>query len=388
MVNRPSAFQPLLGIRVLDLSVYLPGPYLTRLLCDLGALVTKVEPPTGDPSRIMPPFKDGVSAVYHALNFGKESIAVNLKHEDGTALVRALAARSDVVVEAFRPGVLKRFGLDYASLEQLRPEIVMCSVSGYGQQGPLNGRAGHDLNYLARAGVLGLFGPAGSEPVVPGVQIADLTGGLSGALAVLGALLERQQTGVGRHLDISLARNAMPFAAVEFARRAWGGHEPRGEGYLTGGIPCYRVYRTADGRYMSLGALEPKFFTVFCQKAGVPELAGEGLTTGEEGRRVMVELEKLFAQRSQDEWVALLGESDCCCEPVRTPEEAAADVALGHTLLDGVGLISHLGAPAPSPHRASPRPLGAGHAEVAAAWGVEREVFDRARASGALVENP
>ncbi len=372
----------MVGLRVLDLSRYLPGPALTRILADLGAEVIRVEPLEGDPVRYLPP----AGAADAALNWNKRAVALDLKHPDGVALCRAMAGRVDVLVESFRPGVLDRLGLGYATLAGDNPRLIVCSLTGYGQTGPLRDVPGHDLNYQARAGVLALTGPPHGPPAQSALQLADLGGGsLTGAVALLAALLEREQTGRGRHLDVSLTHGLTLFTALEAARRSAGEPEPRGEGLLSGGRPAYRLYETRDRRWMALAALEPKFFATFCAAAGCPHLAGAGLTVGEEGRTVARELEEVFRRRTLAEWVETLAGTPCCCEPVLTPEEAAADeaLALGTVQVGSVrALVPPLGA---HPPEARAPALGEHGVAVMRRLGIAASLVDKAVAGGALL---
>ncbi len=321
---------PLSGLKILDVSRLLPGPLMTRLLVDLGADVVKVESPSApDPVRFVPPLDGEMSCAFRALNRGKRSVALDLKSESGRELFLALADRADAVVESFRPGVLDRLGVGYDVLRARKENAILCSISGFGQRGADAARAGHDLGYLARSGVLAMGGD-GAAPHHPGVQIADVTGGsLSAGLGLLAALFERERKGVGRHLDVSMTRSAMVTLvmclgqALEETVRTHGRHE------LAGSLPCYSLYATRDGRTMALAALEPKFFQAFCSRVGRPELATEGWSPGEEGARTREVLAALFAERTQAEWIELLADTDCCCEPVLTPEEALDEPAVG-----------------------------------------------------------
>jgi len=288
-------------------------------------------------------------------------------------------------VESFRPGVLERLGIGYDALRRRNPKIILCSLSGYGQKGPLRERAGHDLNYMALAGVLSLSTAEGGDPQAPGIQLADVAGGaMHGAIGVLAALLACGRDGEGRHLDISLTRGAMAFAGFEISRRSVGVKEPHGHGMLTGGLPCYRVYRTADGRHMALGALEPKFFEAFVERVGAPELKGRGYDGSEE---VFARLREIFASRSQAEWVTFLRGVDCCCEPVRTPEEALEDGALGHHKInaDGVtALLSDVGfAPKEDGDLRAPT-LGEHNGALTELFPLDPEVVAQAEAGGAF----
>ena len=381
-------FSPLTGVRVLDLSRYLPGPFLTRILGDLGAEVIKVEPVRGEGMRWMPPHVDGVGATFGGLQAGKDSIAVDLKDPAGVALVRALALQVDVLVEGFRPGKLDALGLGPAALMDLNPRLIVCSLTGYGQTGEMADVAGHDLNYLARAGLLGLSGPAGAPPLVPGVQVADVGGGsLPGAIGVLAALIERDQTGRGRHLDIALARGAVAFGAVAFPSHAAGFAERRGAGMLTGGAPCYRCYRASDGRHLALGALEPSFFGAFCRLAGRSDLAGSLYAQGDEALAVQGQLEELFASKTSQEWIDLCAGHDVCLEIVRTPAEAMAAPEHADVVrdVDGFTVVSaHLGADT-APVTRPPSQLGADAAAVMDRLAIDRALVDAAVEAGALL---
>jgi alpha-methylacyl-CoA racemase len=326
--NAPLA--PLRGRRVLDLSRYLPGPWLTRVLCDLGAEVIKIEPPGGEGLRFLPPLKDGVGCAYMALNAGKQVIEVNLKKDIQSVL--DLVDTADVLVESYRPGKLAKLGLSNEVLWARNPKLVICSVSGYGKHSQ---RAGHDLNYVARAGVLGQFGPKDGPPQVPGVQLADIGGALTGVIGVLAALME----GGGRHLDISIARSTLPFAVMALA----GDAGVRGRAMFTGGAAGCQVYETKDGGFMALAALEPHFFRRFCELADVPPCD----PYSEAGMPV---LEAAFKSRTRDEWVTLLQGEDVCCEPVLSRDEALADEEVGADWQTWRGfnvLRANLGAPLP-----------------------------------------
>jgi alpha-methylacyl-CoA racemase len=381
------AFTPLEGTRVLDLSSNLPGPFLTRILADLGAEVIKVEPPRGEGLRHMPPQIDGMGSTFGGLNAGKDSLAIDLKQPEGVALVLAMAARCDVFVEAFRPGKVAALGLGVEELHKVNPRLVICSLSGYGQEGSMADKAGHDINYLAHAGVLGLFGPADGPPGVPGVQLADVGGGsLQAAIGVLAALMERERTGKGRHLDISLMHGAVAFGAVAFAGAAGGFSEARGTGLLTGGGACYGCYETADGRYLALGALEPRFFGTFCHLAERPDLADKGFLWGDAAKDAIAELRALFKSRSAVDWLALCEGHDVCLTLVRTPEEAMADPELSGAL-QSVGnfrvVSAHLGAETPPPSR-DPSALGADAPAVMERLGLDGELVGKAINSSAL----
>ena len=315
-----SLAQALQGVKVLDLSRLLPGPFLTMILADLGAGVVKVEEPRrGDYMRNFPPRGDGASGRYLSINRNKRSVTMDLKDDRERERFLRMAERADVVVESFRPGVVDRLGVGYAALSARNERIILCSISGYGQTGPYRDRAGHDINYLALAGVLGMSGqdPDG-PPALAGVQIADLGGGaMWGAIAILAAIVDRERTGRGTHLDISMTEGALALLASEFGIvHAEPSPPTRGTGLLNGGAARYGVYATSDGKYLSVGALEPRFLGRLAAAAGLE------LRPGPEGDAdLRGQLTRVIATRTRDEWARVLAEHDCCCEPVLELDE-------------------------------------------------------------------
>jgi len=293
------AVQPLAGLLVVDFSRYLPGPFATRELRRLGARVVRIEPPEGDPTRFGTPGWDA------AINAGKESVCANLRTDDGLGLANALCTRADVVVDGFRPGVLERLGVRF-------PErAVVCAITGFG---PASDRAGHDLNYAGWAGLL-----ADVAPALPPVQVADLCAGSLGAVTeILAALLERERTGRGRRLEISMTHGSHRLAAHRL------GGEPIPK-LLTGGLACYRIYATADGRHLTVGALEPKFFGRLCELLERPQLA-ECQYDPELQDELAADLARAFAQRPLAAWLERFEGEDVCVGPVATLEEAAAEL--------------------------------------------------------------
>lgn len=316
--------RPLAGVRVLDLTRLLPGPFASRVLADMGAEVDKVEDPHGgDYLRLMPPQMGGMNVIFQALARGTRSVVLDLKQPAGRDAFLRMLPRYDVLIESFRPGVMARLGLSYAALSAIAPRLVYCSISGYGQTGPLSSRAGHDLNFLARAGVLGVTGPASGPPQVPGTHAADIGGGLFSVTGILAALLARTQTGRGRHVDISMSESVMQFALVALTGSA-SVKDERGESLLTGGIAPYNTYATKDGGAVAFAALEPKFWIAFCAGVGwKPSL--EALATGPHQVELKKKLATLFASRTRDEWESYGAEHDCCLEPVLQPDELRAD---------------------------------------------------------------
>jgi alpha-methylacyl-CoA racemase len=313
---------------VLDLTRLLPGPVCTLYLADLGADVIKVEDTgAGDYARNLGSRPGGVSAFFRSVNRNKRSIALNLRDPRGRTAFLALARSADVVVESFRPGVVATLGVDYDTVAAINPRIVYAAISGYGQSGPRAHVAGHDINYLGYAGVLDQTGTRDGPPALCNLQIADLLGGAAtAAVALLAALVGAQRTGRGRYVDVamsdaSLAHNIFALHALE----QWGRVVPRGEDLLTGGVPCYGVYPTRDGRWLAVGALEEKFWQALCAAITRPDLVAGQFALGEEGARIRAELERVFAEGTLAEWTARFATVDCCVTPVATLDEALTD---------------------------------------------------------------
>jgi crotonobetainyl-CoA:carnitine CoA-transferase CaiB-like acyl-CoA transferase len=321
----------LAGVRVVDLTRYIPGPYATMTLADLGADVVKIEPREGDPIRAFPPAVGEESAAHAGLNRGKRSVVVDLRTEEGASVVRKLAGQADVFVEGFRPGVLNKRGLGPAQLLEAHPRLVYCSVTGYGQDGPHAARAGHDIGYGALGGFLGANRDAEGRPVVPGTQVIDMTAGLLTVIGILAALQSRERTGRGQHVDVSLLRASLAMATVPMTR-ALAGPEPGDE--LTGVHPCYTVYRCRDGKWLAVGALESKFWQGLCAALGRPELAGRQWEQGEARVHARAAVAALFASRDRDEWVRALADHDVCVEPVLGFDEMSGHPAVAAELLD------------------------------------------------------
>jgi len=315
------------GVRVLDLSRLLPGPYATQLLADAGADVVKIEDTeSGDYARLTPPYTDdGVGAIFDAVNRGKRSVALDLKDDRGREALLALAETADVVFEQFRPGVVDRLGVDYESVRAVNEDVVYCSLSGFGQTGPEADRVGHDLNYVGMAGLLDLTRTdPDSQPQIPGYPIGDMAGGLFAAFAILGALLSRELgTTGGEYVDVAMTDVVNSFSQA-VAYDALDGDEPRpGETPLTGGVPWYDVYECADGRYVTLAALEPKFWETFCEAVDRPDLTDSHMTEDPaELAALRAELEGVFAEHTRDEWEAKLGDVEAMVAPVQTAGES------------------------------------------------------------------
>jgi crotonobetainyl-CoA:carnitine CoA-transferase CaiB-like acyl-CoA transferase len=320
--------RPLTDVRVLDWTRLLPGPFATLVLADLGARVDKLEEPQGgDYLRHMPPKIGDESSIFLALNRNKRSFCLDMKKERARDALLRLVAGYDVLVEQFRPGVLDRLGVSHQRLLEANPRLVVCALTGYGQTGPLAKRAGHDLNYLARAGVLGFQGPASGPPQPPGVQMADIGGGLWSVIGVLGALRERERTGKGSVVDVAMTEASMPFAIASFGMAFSGEPHRRGGEGLTGGTACYRTYATKDGRAVALGIVEPKFWVAFCNAVGI-EVDMTWVFPGPHQAEAQAKMEALFATKTRDEWAALGAQHDCCLEPVLEGDEVAKDPQL------------------------------------------------------------
>ncbi len=304
--------QALTGVHVLEVATYLPGPACTQILAGLGARVTKVSRLGGDPLRELVP----LDATYDLFNVGKTELELDLKAPEGAAALRELAGSADVLVDGLRPGALARMGLGATALRAARPQLIYCALSAFGMEGAASGRAGHDLNFVALAGLLATT-TVGGEPALPGTQLADLVSGLTAATSILAALLERARSGVGCTLDapmLGAARWLMaPWYAVEQARP--------GVRLLTGERAYYRTYRTADGRYLAVAALEPHFWARFCDALGRPEL---GPRQHEADQSALAEeVAAVVAQRSLAAWRSVVDDLDACVTPVLTVEEAA-----------------------------------------------------------------
>jgi alpha-methylacyl-CoA racemase len=347
---------PLSDIRVLDLSRLLPGGFCSLLLADFGAEVLKVEDTgMGDYIRWSPPYYEGAddsakSALYLALNRGKRSIRLNLKEERGREVLLKLVREYDVLLESFRPGVLDRLGVGYERLKQGNPGLVYCAITGYGQDGPYRDRSGHDMNYLGLIGLLGLTGEKGGPPIQSGGQIADIGGGaLMAAFGIMAALHERRSSGEGQLVDVSMADGALSWLALVAARYLCDGAVPkRGEPELTGGLICYRPYACKDG-WVTLGALEPKFWQAWCRGVGREDLIEKQFDRP--GSEAHAEVERVFLERTRDEWQEFATHNDCCLEPVLDLDEALdSELVKAREMVveldqPGAGPVKQLGVP-------------------------------------------
>jgi alpha-methylacyl-CoA racemase len=400
---------PLEGIRVLDLSRLLPGGFCSLLLADFGADVVKVEDTgMGDYIRWSPPYYEGAhdsakSALFLSLNRNKRSIRLDLKSDGGREALLALVRDADVVLESFRPGVLDRLGVGYERMREENTRIVYCAISGYGQDGPKRDASGHDMNYLGLVGLLGLTGAGGGEPVQAAGQIADLGGGaLMAAFGILAALRERDGDGTpanpgsgeGQLVDVSMSDGALSWLAMVAAAHFADGNVPRrGELPLAGALICYRPYECADG-WVSLGALEPKFWQAWCRGVGREDLVP--MQFERPGSESHAQVQEIFRGRTRDEWEAFARVNDCCLEPILELDEA-----LDSELVRARGMVveleqpgaqrpvRQLGAPVklsrtPGEHARLPGPaLGEHTEEVLLAAGYSRERVAELLESGA-----
>ena len=331
---------PLASLKVLDFSTLLPGPFASLLLADMGAEVLRIESPTRlDLLRVLPPHDRGTSASHAYLNRNKRSLALDLKQAEALEIVRALVKEYDIVLEQFRPGVMERLGLGYVALKAINPKLIYVSITGYGQTGPYKDRAGHDINYLALAGVASYTGREDSGPLPLGVQLADVGGGsLHAVVGLLAAVIARQHSGVGQYLDVSMTDCSFSLNAMAAAGYLACGVEPGRESHVLNGGSFYDYYRTRDGRWMSVGSLEPAFMQQLCATLGRPELAAQGLSPKPAQQKALKqELQVEFEKRSFDELCALFAEVDACVEPVLSLSEAVE-----HPQLKARALVSQV----------------------------------------------
>ena len=342
------ALRPLRGTTVVDLSRMLPGAVLARMLLDLGARLIKIEEPeAGDPMRHLPPLVDGVGAGFCSFFRGAESVCIDLRQARGVSVLRRLAGRADVLVESFRPGTLETWGVGPESLVRDNPRLVVCSLSGFGDEGPEAGRVGHDINFAAWSGLLALI-PGGR---VPGVQVADVTSALLACSSVLAALLERRRSGRGVHVRQPLAAGPLPFLTFALADAA-AGADSAADRLLSGHCPAYRLYLCGDGLELALGALEPKFWEGFVDAIGIPELAPDGLDPGARGRRATRRVEDKLRTRPREYWLDLAREKNLPVTPVN-------DLQAARQALREAGLIEQTPVPdgtslaTPAPYTAS-----------------------------------
>jgi crotonobetainyl-CoA:carnitine CoA-transferase CaiB-like acyl-CoA transferase len=302
-------------------------------LADLGAEVIRIEDPAeADHSRWGPALAEQDWVLYAALHRNKKSMRLDLKNPRGREVLLRLIEGADVFIEGYRPSVKERLGIDYKVLEQVNPRLIYCSISGYGQDGPYRERAGHDINYLALGGALAITGEAGRPPVIPGIQVADIgAGGLFATIAILAALYARERSGRGQYLDVAMLDGMVAWLSVHAAEYLAQGHTlRRGQMWLSGKWACYNVYRTKEGGYLSLGALEPKFWANFCKAIGKEEFIPHQYTDGKIQQEMRSQVQEILLRKTRQEWMDFLGDRDVCCEPVLEIEEVFAHPQVLH----------------------------------------------------------
>ena len=327
-LDRPAKQGPLAGVKIIDFTRLLPGPLATMFLADMGADVIKVEDPDRpDYIRDFEPKIQGISMFYLALNRSKRSLAVNYLSAEGRLLIHELVSSADVLIEQFRPGIMKEMGLGYEELSKINPRLIYVSITGYGQHSSMSMAAGHDLNYIAIGGALGVNGLADGEPVIPGFQLADIAGGSYMAMnAVTAALYQRERTGKGDYVDVSMTDAVLPFVSMQFAYQQGLKKEPgRGKFELSGALPNYNVYACSDGRFIALGSLEPKFWNKFCGKVGRKDWSAAFLKNDDEQAAFKTEVQQLFKTKTREEWIQFFKNEDICITPVNELAELEHD---------------------------------------------------------------
>lgn len=316
--------KPLNGIKIIDFSTLLPGPLATLILAEAGAEVIKIEKPGGEDMRRSPPFIDGESILFGVLNRGKRSIELDIKSKEGSNKIKSLIKSADVVIDQFRPGVMERLGLDFKNLLKIKPNIIHCSITGYGQNGPKRLVAAHDLNYMAESGLLSLAIEKDGAPAMPNTQIADIAGGSYPAVInILLALREVEQTGQGKFLDISMTDNLFPFMWMALGLTADNFYAQGGDLQLTGASPRYGIYETLDNGYIALGALEEKFWIRFCEVINLPQKYINDKIDPIASKEVII---KLVKEKNTNEWKEILSkENNICCSIVNSLKDAMSD---------------------------------------------------------------
>ncbi|MGO9800843.1 MAG: CaiB/BaiF CoA transferase family protein [Candidatus Binatus sp.] len=396
---------PLDGIKVLDLTKLAPGPFCTMFLADLGAEVIKIEepgPPTGrradqaGAAGTQGPISSFSSSPYNALGRNKRSIGINLKSGAGKEIYFRLAERADVIVEEYRPGVAKRLGIDYEQLSARNPRLIYCAITGFGQNGPYRDLVGHDINYIATAGVLSMLGRPGQPPTIPHNLVADYAGGgMHGAIGVLAALVARSQTGRGQYVDISMMDGSLAILAQAFSAFFAGGKLPqRGETIFDGGIPNYNVYLTKDGKYITIAAIEPWFFANLCRALGREDFIAHEFDSSKRAEIARVFTET-FKTKTRDEWFAILTRNDICAGRMLTLDEVPSDPQVlaremivevegpGGQKIKQVG-VSLKFSDTPGSIRSLAPQLGQHTDEILGALGYAKDEIDRWREAGAI----
>lgn len=340
---------PLSSLKILDFSTLLPGPFASLLLADMGADVLRVESPSRmDLVRVLPPHDQGMSASHAYLNRNKRGMALDLKKPEAVQLVKQLVQDYDIVLEQFRPGVMDKLGVGYEALKAINPRLIYVSITGYGQTGPYKDRAGHDINYLALSGLASYTGRRDSGPLPLGIQAADIAGGsLHGVIGLLAAVVQRQVTGQGQQVDISMTDCAFSLHAMAGAGYLACGVEPAMENQPLNGGSFYDYYQSRDGRWFSVGSLEPQFMQQFCAALGRPELAARGLSMRPDDQQALKrEIQNEFDKRDFADWCERFAALDACVEPVLSLAEAVE-----HPQLQARGVVTEVPRDSAEPQR-------------------------------------
>lgn len=334
---------PLKSLKVLDFSTLLPGPYASMMLADMGADVLRIESPTRlDLVRFLPPMDGDTSASHAFLNRGKRSLALDLKQPGATDIIKKLISDYDVVLEQFRPGVMDRLGIGYSVLSEINPSLIYCSITGYGQTGPYKDRAGHDINYLALAGISSYSGRKEQGPPPLGIQVADVAGGSHHAvMGLLAAVIHRQQTGEGQFVDVSMTDAAFAMNGMSGAGYLAAGVEPKAEEGVLNGGGFYDYYETEDGRYLAVGGLEPAFMKALCDLLERPDLVSIGLSQNKDDQQEFKTfLKGCFKQRDYNHWLRVFEQVDACVEPVLSFSESVS-----HPQMKARGMVIEVARP-------------------------------------------
>jgi len=387
---------PLKDLKILDFTTLLPGPYATMTLADLGAEVLRiVSGSRPDLTALWPPFISGteISSAAAMLGRGKRSMTLNLKDERAKEIIKKLIVEYDILIEQFRPGVMERLGLNYETLCRVNPALIYCSLTGYGHTGPMKNRAGHDINYLSRAGVMSYSGRKETGPTLTGMQIADVASGSNNSIiGILAAVIHRQKTKEGQHIDVSITDGVVALNTFAAAAFFTDGRQPGYEKGLLNGGSLYDFYETKDGGYLSCGGLEPQFFSAFCNVIGKPNLASGGVDPPELSR-VKEEVRAIIKTKTRDEWVDLFSKVDACVEPVFSLEEALSNSQtlergmVIETKLPGGKTVKQLGHPihysvTPPEYGPSGFTVGADTREVLRNLGYEEEEIKEFQITG------
>jgi crotonobetainyl-CoA:carnitine CoA-transferase CaiB-like acyl-CoA transferase len=394
--ERSTEVQALEGVKVLDLTRLLPGSFTSLMLADYGAEVIMVEHPAGEPGRHIGPFIKGLSARHLLLNRNKKSITLDLKKARGRELLIELAKKADVLIENFRPGYMDGLGLGYSRLKEINPTLIYCSLTGYGQTGPDRDKPGHDINYISNTGILGLTSTSGESLPLPGVQIADLGGGsLMAVMGILVALAARVNTNRGQYVDVSMTDGITSWLPLVFNEYMVSGKVPKpGEHTYTGSLACYNSYRTKDKKYLTLGALEPKFWGAFCIWIGLEEFIPLQKNPSHQSRMIAC-LQERFSTRTLAEWMTAAADWELCLTPVRTLDEAFLDPrVIAREMIFEVdhpvsGKIKQLGFPVklsltPAKYKKGAPLLGEHNGEVFGSIGLDPDHLETLRAEGVI----